>query len=151
MGMGQSVRLGEYFAHKGVCFEAVITGTLRRHTQTYAGMCEGTGIGLPALPWPALNEYDSATVIAAIHPQPLDKPDTPEMCRHHFRLLRDGLKQWMNGVVSPVGMPSYTEFVGGVTSALAHVCRNFEGNVLILSSGRPVDRASTCTAAAFSK
>ena len=34
MGMRQSVRLGEYFAHKGVCFEAVITGTLRRHTQT---------------------------------------------------------------------------------------------------------------------
>ena len=34
MGVRQSVRLGEYFAHKGVCFEAVITGTLRRHTQT---------------------------------------------------------------------------------------------------------------------
>ena len=32
--MRQSVRPGEYFAHKGVCFEAVITGTLRRHTQT---------------------------------------------------------------------------------------------------------------------
>ena len=34
MGMRQSVRLGEYFALEGVCFEAVITGTLRRHTQT---------------------------------------------------------------------------------------------------------------------
>ena len=48
----------------------------------------------------------------------------------------------MNGVVSPVGMPSYTEFVGGVTSALAHVCRNFEGNVLILSSGGPISTAA---------
>ena len=142
MGMRQSLRLGEYFAHKGVCFEAVITGTLRRHTQTYAGMCEGAGIGLPVLPWPGLNEYDSAAVIAAIHPQPLDKPHTPEMYRHHFRLLRAGLTQWMNGVMSPVGMPSYTEFVGGVTSALAHVRRNFEGNVLIVSSGGPISTAA---------
>ncbi len=141
MGVQQSVRLGEYFAHKGVCFEAVLTGTLRRHTQTYAGICEGAGIDLPALPWPGLNEYDSAAVIAAIHPQPLERPDTPAMYRHHFRLLRDGLTQWMNGVVSPVGMPTYTEFVAGVTSALEHVRKNFEGNVLIVSSGGPISTA----------
>ncbi len=141
MGAQQSVRLGEYFAHKGVRFEAVLTGTLRRHVQTYAGICEGARIDLQALPWPGLNEYDSAAVIAAIHPQPLDKPDTPEMYRHHFRLLRDGLTQWMNGVVSPVGMPSYTGFVAGVTSALEHVRKNFEGNVLIVSSGGPISTA----------
>ncbi len=141
MGVRQSVRLGEYFAHKGVGFEAVITGTLRRHNQTYTGICEGAGIDLQALPWPGLNEYDSAAVIAAIHPQPLGKPDTPAMYRHHFRLLRDGLAQWMNGVVSPVGMPSYTEFVAGVNSALEHVRRNFEGNVLIVSSGGPISTA----------
>ena len=63
------------------------------------------------------------------------------MYRHHFRLLRDGLTQWMNGVVSPVGMPSYTEFVAGVTSALEHVRNNFEGNVLIVSSGGPISTA----------
>ena len=80
MGMRQSVRLGEYFAHKGVCFEAVITGTLRRHTQTYTGMCEGTGIGLPVLPWPGLNEYDSATVIAAIHPHSRSTSPTHPRC-----------------------------------------------------------------------
>ena len=141
MGTQQSVRLGEYFAHKGVRFEAVLTGTLRRHVQTYACIREGARIDLQALPWPGLNEYDSAAVIAAIHPQPLDKPDTPEMYRHHFRLLRDGLTQWMNGVVSPVGMPSYTEFVAGVTSALEHVRNNFEGNVLIVSSGGPISTA----------
>ena len=141
MGIQQSLRLGEYFAHKGLTFEAAITGTLRRHAQTYAGICQGAGLDLQALPWPGLNEYDSAAVIAAIHPQPLAKPDTPALYRHHFRLLRDGLTQWMNGVVSPNGMPSYTEFVAGVTSALDHVRKNHEGNVLLVSSGGPIATA----------
>ncbi len=141
LGTRQSVRLGEYFAHKGIRFQAAITGTLRRHAQTYAGICQRAGQDLQALPWPGLNEYDSAAVIAAIHPQPLENPDTPEMYRHHFRLLRDGLTQWMNGVVSPRGMPDYTDFVAGVSSALDHVRKNFDGNVLLVSSGGPISTA----------
>ena len=141
-GMQQSVRLGEYFAHKGVTFDAALSGTLRRHSQTYAGICQGAGLeNLQALQWPGLNEYDSAAVISAIHPQPLDKPDTPEKYRHHFRMLRDGLTQWMNGVVSPTGMPDYTGFVAGVTSALEYVRKNFDGNVLLVSSGGPIATA----------
>jgi len=141
MGMQQSVRLGEYFAHKGVVFEAALTGTLRRHSQTVDGIRAGAGLSLDALPWPGLNEYDSAAVIAAIHPEPLKKPDSPEAYRNHFRILRDGLTQWMNGVVSPQGMPSYTDFVQGITSALDHVRKNHSGNVLIVSSGGPISTA----------
>ena len=88
-----------------------------------------------------MNEYDSESVIAAIHPHKLEKPDTPEMYRHHFRLLRDGLTQWMNGVVSPKGMPTYPEFLHGVTSALDHVRKHHDGNVLIVSSGGPISTA----------
>ena len=141
LGHRQSVRLGEYFRFKGLQFEAVLTGSLRRHQQTYAGICEGAGSNQPALEWPGLNEYDSAAVIGAIHPHKLEKPTSPEMYRHHFRLLRDGLTQWMNGVVSPKGMPSYTEFQHGVTSALDHVRKHHEGNVLIVSSGGPISTA----------
>jgi broad specificity phosphatase PhoE len=141
LGHQQSVRLGEYFRFKGLQFEAVLTGSLRRHQQTYAGICEGAGLNQPALEWPGLNEYDSAAVIGAIHPHKLEKPTSPEMYRHHFRLLRDGLTQWMNGVVSPKGMPSYTEFQHGVTSALDHVRKHHEGNVLIVSSGGPISTA----------
>lgn len=141
LGHRQSVRLGEYFAGKGLQFEAVIVGTLRRHAQTWTGIAQGAGLTQQALEWPGLNEYDSAAVIHAIHPAPLEKPDTPEMYRHHFRLLRDGLTQWMNGVVSPQGMPSYDAFVEGVTSALDHVRRQHTGNVLIVSSGGPISTA----------
>ncbi|MBK7550066.1 MAG: histidine phosphatase family protein, partial [Rhodoferax sp.] len=93
------------------------------------------------LEWPGLNEYDSDAVIATIHPHKLEKPDSPEMYRHHFRLLRDGLTQWMNGVVSPRGMPTYPDFLAGVTSALDHVRKHHAGNVLIVSSGGPIATA----------
>ena len=141
LGQQQSLRLGEYWANKGLSFDAVLTGTLRRQAQTWGHIAQGGGYKNEALQWPGLNEYDSEAVIATIHPQPLAKPDTPELYRHHFRLLRDGLTQWMNGVVSPKGMPAYPEFLLGVTSALDHVRKNFDGNVLIVSSGGPIAMA----------
>ncbi|MFO1193870.1 MAG: histidine phosphatase family protein [Rhodoferax sp.] len=143
LGRQQSVRLGQYFAQKGLRFDAVITGTLRRHLQTYEGICEGSGVTQEALAWPGLNEYDSLAVIRTVHPAPLPKPDSPEAYRHHFRLLRDGLTQWMNGVVTPQGMPDYDSFVQGVTSALDHVRRNHHGaRVLLVSSGGPISTAA---------
>ncbi|CDS51922.1 Phosphoglycerate mutase family protein [Polaromonas sp. CG9_12] len=166
LGHQQSLRLGEYFKDKGVRFDAALTGTLNRQVQTFAGICEGMGLafetshassagadsaagvapGMKAAPlahlfWPGLNEFDSAAVIAAIHPFPLDKPDTPELYKHHFRLLKDGLAQWMAGVVSPRGMPSYHEFVAGITGALDHVRSHHQGHVLLVSSGGPIATA----------
>lgn len=141
LGHKQAVRLGEYFKQKDLRFDAVLTGTLRRHTQTWQGIAQGAGFSHEPLQWPGLNEYDSAAVIAAIHPYPLAKPDTPELYRHHFRLLKDGLTQWMNGVVSPKGMPSYDEFQQAVVSALDHVRKHHTGDVLIVSSGGPIATA----------
>lgn len=142
LGTRQSVRLGQYFQQNGLQFDAVLTGTLKRQTQTYAGIREGMqGATAEPLQWPGLDEFDGEAVIAALHPPPLLKPTTPEGYQQHFRLLRDGLTQWMNGVLTPRGMPSYPEFVHGVTSALAHVRKNHSGNVLIVSSGGPISTA----------
>ncbi len=141
LGHQQSVRLGQYFRQKGLTFEAVLSGTMQRQKQTYAGISEGGAFEMAALAWPGLNEYDSEAVIATVHPHQLEKPTTPELYRHHFRLLRDGLTQWMNGVVSPNGMPSYQEFKAGVVSALDHVRKNCEGDVLLISSGGPISTA----------
>ena len=141
MGYRQAVRLGEWFKYKGIGFETAFTGTLQRQISTFAGINEGMGSSLGATRWTGLNEYDSDAVISAIHPHKLEKATTPEMYRAHFRLLKDGLKQWMDGVVSPRGMPEYTDFVAGVTSLLDHVRTSFEGNVLVVSSGGPISTA----------
>ncbi len=141
LGHRQCLRLGEYFRARGRRFDAVLTGTLKRQVQSYSAIAEGLQQAPEPLRWPGLNEYDSHAMIAAIHPGPLAKPDTPEAYRHHFRLLRDGLRRWMTGSVAPAGMPSYAEFVAGVTSALDHVRREHAGNVLIVSSGGPISTA----------
>ena len=143
LGHRQSVRLGEYWRERGMRFDAVIIGTLKRHRQTWEGIAKGLEMsGSAVLPWPGLNEYDSHAVIAAIHPEKLQKPDGPEMYRHHFRLLRTGLNAWMQGDTAPAGMPPYADFVAGVTTALDHVrASHFGAKVLMVSSGGPISTA----------
>jgi broad specificity phosphatase PhoE len=141
LGAQQSQRLGEHWHAQGITFDAVITGTMKRHAQTLVGIQQGMKTQHAALMWPGLNEYDAEAVIRAIQPGELVKPTTPEGYKQYFRLLRDGLAQWMAGVVSPQGMPSYTEFVQGVTSALDHIRQHHQGNVLLVSSGGPIATA----------
>ncbi|RYF28136.1 MAG: histidine phosphatase family protein [Comamonadaceae bacterium] len=141
-GHEQAVRLGEYWRARGVRFDAAITGTLRRHAQTFAGIAQGLQGAPEPLSLPALNEYDSAALIAAIHPNPLPRPDTPELYKHHFRLLCDAIAQWMGGTISPVGMPSWVQFSDGIRVVLEHVRKHHVGHhVLLVSSGGPISTA----------
>jgi broad specificity phosphatase PhoE len=142
LGHKQSVRLGEWFAGKGIRFDGMIAGTLKRHKQTLAGILEGMQHAGEHLSWEGLNEYDSEAVIATVHEGKLQKPTSPEMYRHHFRLLRDGFAKWMAGDSQPQGMPTYDGFVAGVAGALDHVRHNHYGqNVLMVSSGGPISTA----------
>ena len=145
LGHRQAQRLGEYlrqrFEREGVQIDTVLMGSLRRHRETWEGMAQGAGWSHTPEVWPGLNEYDSEALIEAIHPEPLAKPDTPELYRHHFRLLREAIKAWMDGRTQPRGMPRYADFVAGIEAALDHVRQNCPGNALIVSSGGPISTA----------
>jgi broad specificity phosphatase PhoE len=141
LGRRQCLRLGQYMRDRGLRFDAVLTGTLQRHHQSYEAIAEGLQVRHLPLHWPGLNEYDSAAVIATVHAGPLERPTSPEHYRHHFRLLREGLKRWMEGRTQPVGMPRYRDFAAGVAGALDHVRANHEGDVLLVSSGGPISTA----------
>ena len=138
LGARQSAQLGRHFAGKGITFDAVLSGTLRRHAQTLTGIAEGLGRPLPAMQWPGLNEYNSEAVIAAIHPEPLDRAPTPDNYRKHFRLLRTGLLQWMLGNTRPQGMPVWQVFGQQVVEVLDHVRLSQAERVLLVSSGGPI-------------
>ncbi|MET1115415.1 MAG: histidine phosphatase family protein [Comamonas sp.] len=142
-GHEQSRRLGEYWRERGMVFDAVLVGSLHRHNQTLDGIGEGLeGLTAPVTTLPALNEYDGPALLAAIHPQPLPRADTPELYRQHFRLLCDALAQWMAGVISPQGMPSWNDFSAGVHAVLEQVRQQHTGhNVLLVSSGGPISAA----------
>lgn len=141
LGLRQSQRLGEYWRSLGLRFDAVMTGTLQRHAQTLDGIAQGLQAPLPCERWPGLNEYDADAVIRCVHPAPHPRPNTPESYRAHFRLLREGLHQWMQGAVAPAGMPSWVDFVDGVRSALDRVQHHHAGAVLLVSSGGPIATA----------
>ncbi len=142
LGLQQAQRLGAHWLAQGQRFDTVLLGTLRRHAQTLDGIAQG----LPGLPapqvLPSLDEYDSLALIRAIHTEPLQRPDTPELYRHHFRLLCDAIAQWMAGVISPQGMPSWEHFSLGVRRVLEQVRRDHaDQNVLLVSSGGPISTA----------
>ena len=145
LGHRQSRRLGEYLRWRhgdALHLDAVLTGTLRRQRQTWDGIAAGAGLDTPRTEWPGLNEYDSHAVIHAIHPDPLPKPDTPELYRHHFRLLCDALAQWMGGTISPESMPDWNGFSDGVHQVLEEIRHEHSGqNVLLISSGGPISTA----------
>jgi broad specificity phosphatase PhoE len=142
LGARQCQALGLWFAQRGLAFEAVLRGTLRRHAQSLAALAEGYVGALPAAQeWPGLNEYDSEALIRAVHPGPLARPDTPEVYRAHFRLLREGLQRWMAGETVPRGMPRYVDWVAGIAAALDHVRSSYQGDVLLVSSGGPIATA----------
>ena len=145
LGARQCRALGAYFAERHVPFEAVLRGTLRRHAQSMDAFAVGytaRSLTLPTpLDWPGLNEYDSEALIKSVHPGPLAKPDSPEVYRAHFRLLREAMAAWMAGRTAPVGMPVYADWVRGITSALDHVRSTHSGNVVVFSSGGPISTA----------
>lgn len=142
VGVEQCRRLGHYWRERGQRFEAVFTGTLRRHAQSLDAIRAGLGAELPALALPGLNEYDSEAVVRAIHPAPLAVPTDAEGVKQHFRLLRQGLLAWARGETRPAGMPSHAEFTAGVADALARVIAVGVGQpVLIVSSGGPIATA----------
>ncbi len=144
MGLQQAQQLGRYWQERSMHFDAVYTGTLKRHVQTLAGIRE-TLPGLPeAQALPALNEYDSHALIRCIHPEPLGPADTPETYRAHFRLLCDAIAQWMSGVISPEGMPSWEDFSDGIRRTLEQIRhQHHQGNVLVVSSGGPISTATS--------
>lgn len=141
LGQRQALRLGEHFHRKGLVFDAAYTGTLRRQRHTFDGICQGLGMRMTATADAGLDEYNSHALIEAVHPQPLEKPTTPDSVRSHFRLLKPGLAHWMAGATQPRGMPSYSDFVKGVTAVLDLIRQADHANVLLVSSGGPISSA----------
>ncbi|GAB4090816.1 histidine phosphatase family protein [Hydrogenophaga soli] len=147
LGEQQSEQLGRYLRQRaewqGRGWDAVITGNLKRHRQTWEALARGAGWDHTPTVLPGLDEYDSDALIRALPiSQPMEKPTTPEGYKQHFRALRDALRQWMDGTISPQGMPTYNDFVAGVTGVLAHVRQHHMdtpgGRVLVVSSGGPI-------------
>ena len=146
LGARQCQALGAWMARRGIHFEAVLRGTLRRHAQSLSALVDGYGTdAVQAVPepllWPSLNEYDGEALVRAVHQGPAPDPHSAEGYRQHFRLLRQGMTSWMEGRSQPQGMPAYPDWVAGIMSALDHVRQSCTGDVLMVTSGGPISTA----------
>ena len=146
-GFTQARLLGAYFLARKARFDAVCTGTLRRHSETAAGIFEGRpqlGDLELAHRLPELDEYDSAAVIAAFEALAAMRghaewPQDPDSMRGHFRLLRKALLAWAEDGCQPEGMPTWRAFQAGAVAAIDAVRHRFaNGQVLVVSSGGPI-------------
>jgi broad specificity phosphatase PhoE len=139
LGWRQARWLGEYFAERGVAFDRVVRGSLRRHAETLAGIGEGFGRGLESQEDPRLDEYDSLALLRAhTGSEALQGKDR----RAHFRALREAMYAWADGRLAPppagAAHESFAEFRARVLAALGALRARGEGRILVVSSGGPI-------------
>jgi broad specificity phosphatase PhoE len=141
LGHRQARWLGEYFAERALAFDRVVTGTLRRHRETLAGIADALP-GLPAVETlPGLDEYHADVLLEAhVAMRGLPLPEHAADRRGHFRVLREALYAWVDGTLRADAHPSFPEFEGGVRQAL-EAARHGAERVLVVSSGGPISTA----------
>jgi broad specificity phosphatase PhoE len=144
-GFTQARLLGAYFARRNIRFDAVYTGTLRRHAETVQGIVEGHGGEWPpAQRVRALDEYNPEAVVTAFAgalpaKDPAAARREPDSVRGHFRLLREALLAWAEDACQPAGMPTWRTFQDGAVAAVIEARERFSnGTVLVVSSGGPI-------------
>lgn len=139
LGHRQSRWLGDYFAQRDIGFDAVVTGTLRRHRETFAGIAESGAAVADAIEHAGLDEYQAETLLAAwLRHRELPAPADSEDRRHHFRVLRDALHAWCDGDLHEPSHLRFEDFVAGARAALERVQALPARRVLVVSSGGPI-------------
>jgi len=145
LGERQARWLGEYFAAQELRFDAVATGTLRRHLQTVEGIFAGDAAGRPdrVLEHPGLDEYDFRGVVAAFenldgeHPLVREARADPADKRAYYRVLRVALQAWSQGRLPGEDIEPYADFRARVAAA-ARALQELAGGaarILAVSSG----------------
>ncbi|KPK06337.1 MAG: hypothetical protein AMJ64_09390 [Betaproteobacteria bacterium SG8_39] len=139
LGHQQARWLGEYFVERGMAFDRVLSGTLRRHRETLAGIAE-TDTALPSAEvFEGLNEYRADALITAYQAaRGLPPVDHGADRRTHFRLLREVLYAWADGSLQTDAHPSFKTFSAGVRAALDRMREGAARRVLVVSSGGPI-------------
>lgn len=139
LGHQQARWLGEYFAERAVTFDRVITGTLRRHRETFAGIAAGLAATPASEQRAGLDEYDAEKLLGAWTARqglPAKPPDGDR--RTHFQWLREALGAWSDGSLPLHSHRSFAAFVSDAREALASVQAGQAERVLIVSSGGPI-------------
>ena len=111
LGERQGVWLGEYFAERGVAFDRVLTGSLRRHRETADAIFRGLGSAAGYDEDPGLDEYDFHALYGALGD---DKRELKALARGSIQQFYKGLAQllrlWSDDVIDGLLPESLGQF-----------------------------------------
>ncbi len=153
-GHKQSTQLGEYYAKKGLLFDKVYVGPLKRHHQTYQRVkdaYESAGLPFPtAIEFEELKEYEGMDVMGAVRKeleihQPRFKAWFEEMDTHpnhktKMKMVVTYLNLWATnqlGFDLPAGAQTFAGFRKTAETGLAKVMKGNEKGktIAVFSSG----------------
>jgi len=138
LGHQQARWLGEYYQRQGLEFGHVLTGSMVRHQETAAGICEG--LGLPTQDFDVhsgLNEFDFTAIAGAyLELFPEQNPDENAPRSEFYRLLKKAMLAWSQNRLPGELPESWSGFEARVQAALHHIqSLSDKKRVLVVSSG----------------
>ncbi len=141
LGHMQSEYLGTYFAERHISFDHIFTGSQLRHRQTADGILRRKSTDYNV--HPGLNEYDFSSLYKAYMDQ---YPEEAEASREgdrriFYQRLKLSLKLWSQDKLTSNLPESWSEFAVRVNDALSHIRENFDGRMLVVSSGGAISMA----------
>ncbi|MGD8862688.1 MAG: histidine phosphatase family protein [Myxococcales bacterium] len=157
LGERQARLLGEHWVQRGVRFDEVVTGTLKRQVDT--ARLVGEAFEAAGTPWPETrvdrgwNEYDAAAVTGLLAPALAEHSErfrllqkdfeahagTPQQNRYFQRMFEVLMDTWIAGELPVDGLEPFDEFHGRLRAARQRVLQG-EGNrsVAVFTSGGPI-------------
>ncbi|MEO1198654.1 MAG: histidine phosphatase family protein [Pseudomonadota bacterium] len=128
LGWDQARWLGEHLATRGLTFDRIVAGTLRRQQETAEALAGQIGGSVETVP--GLEEYNPADILLAHGSAPHQTEDR----RGHFRALRAALIAWSEGRLDGVAEP-FDAFAARIQAAIADLTNVCQGRILAATSG----------------
>lgn len=137
LGEAQARTLGAALASQGITPDVLVSGAMKRHSQTALGVCEGAGWELPVSTDEGWNEFDHLQVLAR-HPAPegVDLQADPRAFQAWFEAAT---ARWTGGAHDDYD-ESFAHFSARVSAALDRAIGVLDprGTAVVFTSGGPI-------------
>jgi len=142
LGVKQALWLGHYLNECNIQPSRVITGSLARHKQTAASLCQGLGLNYEIEEHLGWNEFDFKAVVYAflqLHPELTPPTQHPKA---FFSLLKKAMTGWSKNELSSSLPETWSDFEHRVNEAMIFSKRKItDGPILVISSGGAISMA----------
>ncbi len=141
LGSKQAYWLGQHLKDIGIQPSRIITGSLNRHKQTAASLCEGMKLNCDIEEHIGWNEFDFHAIVYALlrkHPEFTPKTNQPKA---FFSLLRKAMTAWSDNTLTGSLPESWSDFENRVYEAMLFSKNKEAKNILVISSGGAISMA----------